>query len=87
MLLQILLDGVVDILRIFGTQMADGAIHQLQPGLDGPEADLLHSLGVADPLHMGIGAEFQIDAIGIIDGLLRQIFPDEIGQISTHIGA
>ena len=38
---QVILDVQVELLGLLGAQMADGAVHQLQTGLDGPLADIL----------------------------------------------
>ena len=65
--------------------MADGAVHQLQAGLNGPLADLLDLLAVAHALHMGVCAELQIDLVGVIDQLLRVKLADQAGQVAAHL--
>ena len=67
--------------------MADGAVHQPQPRLDGPLADGLDLIRVAQALNMGIRAEFQVDLVRIMDGLLDQVRPHQVGQIPAHLAA
>ena len=83
--LQMLLNGKIQILGLLGAQMADGAIHQLQAGLDGPLADLLDLFRVAKALHMLIRAELQVDFVRVVDGLLGQILTDQAGQVAAHL--
>ena len=80
---QILLNGTIDVLRLFCAHMADGAVDQLQAGPDGTPADLLYFVAVQFAFNMGICAEFQIDLIGIINGLLYQLRADKGGQVSA----
>ena len=75
LLQKVLLDGVVDVLGLFSPQVADGAVHQLQTRLDGPAADLLHLLVVAQTLHVGVGAVAEVDLVGVADGLLDLVRP------------
>ena len=82
---QIVLDGKIQLLRLLGAQMADGAIHQLQAGMDGVFADLLDVLAGVDALHMGVCAELQINFIGVVDQLLRKLLPDKGGQVAAHL--
>ena len=82
---QIVLDGQIQLLRLLGAQMADGAVHQLQTRMDGVFADLLDVLTGVNALHMGVGAELQIDLIGVVDELLRKLLSDEGGQVAAHL--
>ena len=81
---KILLDGVIELLRLFRSEMADGAVHELEARHDGALADLLDLLRVADALHLVIGAEGEIDLIGVVDELLRVVLADEFGKIAAH---
>jgi len=82
---QIILDGQIQLLCLLGAQMTDGAVHQLQAGMDGVFADLLDILAGVDALHMGVCAELQIDLIGVVDQLLGKLLPDEGGQVAAHL--
>ena len=84
---QMPLDGVVQLLGLLGAQMADGAVHQLQPRPDGPLADGLDLLGVAQALHVAVRAELQINFVCVIDGLLGLLRADEAGQVPAHLVA
>ena len=65
--------------------MADGAVHQLQAGMDGVLADLLDLLAGVDALHMGVCAELQIDLVGVVDELLSELLADEAGQVAADL--
>ncbi len=83
---QILLDGIVDLLCLFRAQVANGAVHQLQPGLNGALANGLYLVRIlVDALHMGVCTELQIDLVRIIDGILRQVRTDQAGQIAAYL--
>ena len=84
---QVLLDGVVEVLGLLGAQVADGAVHQLQPRLNGPLADGLDLLGVAQALNAAVRAELQVNPVGIADGVLSPLRPDEGGQVAPHLAA
>ena len=82
---QIVLDGQIQLLGLFGAQMTDGAVHQLQAGVDGVLADLLDVLAGVDALHMGVCAELEVDLIGVVDQLLRKLLADQGGQVAAHL--
>ena len=65
--------------------MADGAVHQLQAGVDGVLADLLDVLAGVDALHMGVCAELEVDLVGVVDELLCKLFADEAGQVAADL--
>ena len=82
---QIVLDGQIELLGLFGAQMADGAVHQLQTGMDGVLADLLDLLAGVDALHMGVCAELKIDLVGVVDQLLCKLLSDQGGQVAADL--
>ena len=82
---QVILDVQVELLGFLGAQVADGAIHQLQARLDGTLADILDLLAFIDALHLGVGTEFQIDLVGVVDEFLGKILADEVGQLAAHL--
>ena len=82
---QIVLDGQIQLLRLFCAQMADRAVHQLQAGMDGILADLLDLLAGVDALHMGVCAELKIDLVGVVDKLLCKLLSDQGGQVAAHL--
>ena len=82
---EIALNGKVNALGLLGTHVADRAVHKLETGLNGAAADVLHLVGIADALNVGVRAEFQIDGVGIVDGLLREPFADERRQIAADL--
>ena len=65
--------------------MTDGAVHQLQAGVDGVLADLLDVLAGVDALHMGVGTELEVDLIGVMDELLCELLSDQAGQVAAHL--
>ena len=82
---QIVLDGQIQLLGLLGAQMTDGAVHQLQAGVDGVLADLLDVLAGVDALHMGVGTELEVDLIGVVDELLCELLADQGGQVAAHL--
>ena len=82
---QIVLDGEIELLCLLGAEVADGAVHQLQTGVDGVLADLLDVLAGVDALHMGVSAELEVDLVGVVDELLRKLFADEAGQVAADL--
>ena len=86
-LLEILLDSQIDGLGFFRAHVADGAVHKLQARLNGTLADLLPLLFMLQALDMGVRAEFQIDLVGVVDGLLGQVLSDKSRQIAAHLVA
>ena len=82
---QILLHGVVDLSCLFRAKVANGAIHQLQPGLNGPLANGLHFVRILQALDVGICTELQVDLVRIINGILRQVRTDQGGQIAAYL--
>ena len=87
MLLQIMLDGEIDALRLFRSHVADRAVDQPQTGGNGAFANLLDRFRVSDALYMLIGAELKIDAVRIGNGILRHIRADQCRQISADLTA
>ena len=84
---EIVLYAQIDVVGLFGAHVADGAIHQLQPGRNGPAADGLGLFRIADALDMHVRAKFQIDIVHIVDGLLRLPLADERGQVAANLVA
>ena len=87
LLLQVVLDGQIDLLRLLRTQMTDGAVHQFEARLDGALADLLDLVLVAQTLDLRVRAELQIDGIGVVDQLLGLLVADQLWQVAAHLGA
>lgn len=85
MLLEELFNGQINSLGLFGSHVPDGTVHQLQSRLDCPFADLLALFRVLKTFDMGISAEFQVDLIGIMNGLLGQLRADQGRQITAHL--
>ena len=81
-----LFDARVQVARTFGAQVAYGAVDQLEAGLDGAAAYVGQLLLAAQPLHVRVRTERQVDAVHLLDGGLRHIEADELGQISPHFG-
>ena len=82
---QQVLDRQIDRLRALSTQMADGAVHQLQPSLDGVFPDFLDFRTVVDAFDFFICAELQINAVGIVDGFLHKLCADQIWQVAADL--
>ena len=80
-----MLDGVVDLLRLFGAEMANRTVNELQTGLNGTLADLLDRFFLADSLHVRVRAEFEVDGIGVVDERLCRVFTDELRQVAADL--
>ena len=65
--------------------MADGAVDQLQTGLNRALADVLDVGAFVDALDLRVSAEFQIDFVGVVDKLLREILADQVGQLAADL--
>ena len=74
-------------MRLFGSHVAYRAVDKAQPRLNCPFADRLDLFGVFKSLDMLVSAEFEIDAVGIIDHFLREVIADELRKIAPDLGA
>ena len=84
---QVILDAEVDLMRLLGAEVADRAVDQAQARADGARADLLDLLRILQALDVLVRAELQIDAVGVVDELLRLLLADEGGQVAADIAA
>ena len=84
---QVVFDAEVHLVRLFRAEVTDRAVDQTQPRADGARADLLDLLRILQPLDMLVRAEFEIDAVGVVDELLRLLLADECGQVAADIAA
>ena len=83
--LQVALDIEVKLLGAFGAQVADRTVDKLQARLDAALADLLDLGAFVHAFHMRVGAEFQVNFIGIVDEVLGKLFADELGQLAADL--
>ena len=67
--------------------MADRAVDEFQPRLNGIAADLLLLFFVLQSLDMGIGTELKVDGVGVVDHLLGILRADETRQIAADLFA
>lgn len=81
---QFFFDGKINFLRLFRAEVADGAVDEFQPRRDGALANLGDLVLFLHAFHVRIGAEFQIDPIGIVDERLRLRRAHEVGKIAAH---
>lgn len=81
---EILLDVVVDLLRLFGAHMTNGTIHEFKSRFDCLFADFFHLIFVAQAFDMLVRAEFEIDFIRIVDEFLCKILSDEFGKRTAY---
>ena len=80
---QVMLNGAVNLLRLFCAHVADGAIHQLEPGADGAGADLLDLFPRGNAFDMVLRPELQVDLIGIVDHALGILLAQQLGQLAA----
>ena len=74
-------------MRLLGAEVADRAVNQAQARADSARADTLDLLRVLKALNVLIGAKLKINAVGIVDDLLRLPLADERGQVAADIAA
>ena len=84
---QVVFNAEVDLVRLLGAEVADRAVDQAQARADGARADLLDLLRILQALDVLVRAELQIDAVGVVDELLRLLLADEGGQVAADIAA
>ena len=82
---EVVLYAEVDVVRLLSAHVADGAVHELESGLDGAGADAADLLLVADALDVLVGAELEVDLVGVVDGLLGQALANERGQVAADL--
>ena len=82
---KILLNFIVNFLRFSCSQMSDWTVHKLQPGFDGPLSDFLDFFREFNSFDAGIGSEFEINAVGIVNQFLRKIITDKFRKVSAYI--
>lgn len=81
------LDAEVDLMRLLGAEVADRAVDQAQARADGARADALDLPPCSQGPDVLIGAELEINAVGIVDDLLRLPLADKRGQVAADIAA
>ena len=84
---EILLDGVVDILRLLRAEVAYRAVDKAKTRFYGALSYLLDLLLAADALNMGVRAELEVDAVGIFYCLLSGFVAYELGELTADLGA
>ena len=82
---QVVLQRKVELLRLFGAEVADGAVDELQACANGAAADDADLIGVGHALHMGVRAEFQIDLVRIVNEGLGKVRADEVREIAADL--
>ena len=65
--------------------MADGAVHELEARANGAAANLRNLVGVAEALDVRVGAKVEIHLVDAVDGVLRKLMADELGQVAAHL--
>ena len=82
---KILLNFIINFLRFFCSQMSDWTVHKLQPGFDGALSDFLNLFREFNSFDSGIGSEFKIDAVCIVNQFLRKIIANQLRKVSAYI--
>ena len=65
--------------------MADGAVNELQTRLNGALADVLDVGTLVDALDLRVGAKLEVNFIGVVNKLLREILADQVGQLAADL--
>ena len=82
---QVVLQRQVELLRLFGAEVADGAVDELQACANGAAADDADLIGGGHALHMGVRAEFQVDLVRIVNEGLGKVRADEVREIAADL--
>ena len=82
---QVLLDTRIELLGLLGAKMADGAVHELEARANGATANLRNLVGVAKALDVRVGAKVEVHLVNAVDGVLRELVADELGQVAAHL--
>ena len=82
---QIVFQREIERLRLFRAEVADRAIDQLEARLNRAAADFAHLFGVANTLNVAVRAEFQVNAVGIINQILRVLLADERREVAANL--
>ena len=72
---------------LFRAEVTDRAVDQTQARADGTCADLLDLLRVLEPFDVLVRAEFEIDAVGIINEFLCLLLADKRRQVTADVAA
>ena len=82
---KVLLDGVVYLLCLLCSEVANGTVDKLQTRLDGVSAYLLLLLLVAETLNVGISTKLEVDAVGVLYKIAGEVDPDEARQVAANL--
>ena len=82
---KVVLNGQVELLGLLRPKVADGAVHQLEAGLDGAQANLPHLVLVAATLHVLVRAKLQVQFVHGVYGLLGVLGAYELGEVAAHL--
>ena len=63
--------------------MADGAVNELQARLNGALADVLDVGTLVDALDLRVGAKLEVNFVGVVNKLLREILADQVGKLAA----
>ena len=86
-LAQVVFNAEIHLVCLFRTEVTDRAVDQTQARADGTCADLLDLFRVLQPLDVLVRAEFEIDAVGIINEFLCLLLADKRRQVTADIAA
>ena len=84
---EVLLDVPVEPVGLFGAQVADRAVHELEAGADGAQTDVPDLLSFLRPFHVLVRPEVQINPVRIADHFLGVVAADQLRQHAAHVGA
>ena len=84
---KILLNRVINLLRLLCAEVTDGAVDKLQAGLDGTLANFFDGFLFAHALHARVRAELQIDGIRVFNKRLYGVFADQLRQVAANLRA
>ena len=78
-------DATVNLLRPFGSKVANGTIDELQTRLNRTATNVFDFTRIADALDMFVGAKRQVRVVDPLDSRLRHVFPNKLRQVAADL--
>ena len=82
---QVLLDARVELLGLLGAKVADGAVHELEACAYRAATNLDNVICMSEALDVRIGPKVEVHLVDAIDGVLRELMTDKVGQVAAHL--
>ena len=78
-------DATVNLLRLFGSKVANGTIDELQTRLNRAATNVFDLTRIVDALDMFVGTKRQVRVVDPFDSRLRHVFPNKLRQVAADL--